>query len=413
MKELSEQLKELSEKGFIRPSSLPWGAPVFVKKKDVSFRICIGYRELNKLKAIINSTFEKRICQSQPSKLDMVILELLKKEKLYAKFSKCDLFLDLVQFLDHVINSEGVHIDPSKIEAIKNWTVPTTPTEVRQFLGLARYYRRFIEGFSLIAKPLTKITQKNKKYEWGEDEEEAFQMLKQKVCSAPILALPKGSEDFVVYYDASIKGFRTVLMQREKTEFSERIPKAQTIAMKKENVKAKNLGRFLKPIFKIRSDGIRYFDKCVWLPMYGGLRDLIMHESHKSKYSIHPGSDKMYQDLKKLYWWLNMKAEIATYVSKCLTCAKKTLQEAIGTQLEMSTVYHPQTDGQSERTIQTMKDMLRACLIYFGSIWDRNLPLVEFSYDNSYHTSIKAAPFEALYGRKCRSPVCWSEDGDS
>ncbi|GJX06852.1 putative reverse transcriptase domain-containing protein [Tanacetum coccineum] len=220
----------------------------------------------------------------------------------------------------------------------------------------------------------------------------------------------------------------------------------------------------------------------------------------------------MYQDLKKLYWWPNMKAEIATYDSKCLTCAKvkaehqkpssllqqpeipewkwekitmdfvsrlprmpsgydsiwvivdqltksahfllmkktdsiekltqlylkeivckhgvptsiisdrdslftsrfwKSLQEAMGTQLDMSTAYHPETDGQSERTIQTLEDMLRACVIDFGSSWDRHLPLVEFSYNNSYHASIKAAPFEALYGRKCRSPVCWSEVGDS
>ncbi|GKC15820.1 putative reverse transcriptase domain-containing protein [Tanacetum coccineum] len=103
-----------------------------------------------------------------------IILGLLKKEKLYAKFSKCDFWLDLVQFLGYVIDSEGVHVDPSKIEAIKNWTAPTTPTKVRQFLGLVGYYRRFIEGFSLIAKPLTKLTQKNKKYEWGKDEDEAF-----------------------------------------------------------------------------------------------------------------------------------------------------------------------------------------------------------------------------------------------
>ncbi|GJU47183.1 putative reverse transcriptase domain-containing protein [Tanacetum coccineum] len=235
-----------------------------------------------------------------------IILGLLKKEQLYAKFSKCDFWLDYVQFLGHMIDSKGVHVDPSKIKAIKNWAAPKTPTEVRQFLGLAGYYRRFIEGFSLISKPLTKLTQKSKKYEWGEEEEEAFQMLKQKLCSAPILSLPEGTEDFVVYCDASTKGFRAVLMQREKEE----------------KVKAENLGRLIKPIFEICSDKIRYFDKRIWLPLFGGLRDLIMHKSHKSKYSIHPGSDKMYQDLKKLYWWPNMKADITTYVIKCLTCSK-------------------------------------------------------------------------------------------
>ncbi|GJR50843.1 putative reverse transcriptase domain-containing protein [Tanacetum coccineum] len=239
-----------------------------------------------------------------------IILGLLKKEKLYAKFSKCDFWLDSVQFLGHVIDSKGINVDPSKIEAIKNWVAPTTPTELRQFLGLAGYYRRFIEGFSLIAKPLTKLTQKNKKYEWGEDEEEAFQMLKQKLCSAPILALPEGSEDFVVYCDASIKDHKSLQYildqkelnmrqrrwiellsdydfeiryhpgkanvvadalsrkEREKPirvralvmtvypDLSERILKAQTKAMKKENVKAENLGRLLKPIFEFRSDGI-------------------------------------------------------------------------------------------------------------------------------------------------------------
>nr|GFC94703.1 putative reverse transcriptase domain-containing protein [Tanacetum cinerariifolium] len=121
-----------------------------------------------------------------------------------------------VQFLGHVIDSEGVHVDPAKIAAIKNWATPTTPTEVRQFLGLAGYYRRFIKGFSLISKPLTKLTQKNKKFEWGMETGEAFQTLKQKLCCAPILALPEGSNEFVVYCDASLKGFGAVLMQREK-----------------------------------------------------------------------------------------------------------------------------------------------------------------------------------------------------
>ncbi|GJT16770.1 putative reverse transcriptase domain-containing protein [Tanacetum coccineum] len=114
------------------------------------------------------------------------------------------------------LSAIGVHVDPAKVEAIRNWSAPTTPKEVRQFLGLAGYYRRFIEGFSLISKPLTKLTEKNKKYEWGTEEDEAFQTLKQKLCSAPILALPEGTENFVVYCDASQKGYGAILMHREK-----------------------------------------------------------------------------------------------------------------------------------------------------------------------------------------------------
>ncbi|GJS04853.1 putative reverse transcriptase domain-containing protein [Tanacetum coccineum] len=349
-KELSEQLKELSDKGFIRPSSSPWGAPVlFVKKKDGSFRISLW--------------------------------------------------------------------DPAKIEAIKDWTSPKSPTEIRQFLGLAGYYQRFIEGVSKIAKPMTKLTQKKVKFEWGDKQEAAFQLLKQKLCSAPILALPEGSEDFIAYCDASKKGLGAVLMQREKvisyasrqlkiheknytthdlelgavvfalkiwrhylygtkcTVFTDHkslqyildqkelnmrqrrwkerepplrvralvmtisldLPKqilnAQTEARKPENIKSEDVGGMLIENAKFpeaireqklepRADGTLCLNGRSWLPCYGDLRTVIMHESHKSKYSIHPGSDKMYQDMKKLYWWPNMKDDIATYVSKCLTCAK-------------------------------------------------------------------------------------------
>ncbi|GJU23455.1 putative reverse transcriptase domain-containing protein [Tanacetum coccineum] len=303
MKELSKQQKELSE-GFIRPSSSPWGASVlFVKKKDESFRMCIDYRELNKLTVKnryplprIDDLFDQLQGSSVYSKIDLrsgyhqlrvreedipktafrtryghyefqvmpfgltnapavfmdlmnrvckpyldkfvivfiddiliysknkkeheehlkLILELLKKEELYAKFSNCEFWIPKVQFLGHVIDSKGIHVDPAKIESIKDWTSPKSPTEIRQFLGLAGYYRRFIEGFSKIAKPMTKLTQKKVKFEWGDKQEAAFQLLKQKLCSAPILALPEGSEDFIAYCDASKKGLGAVLMQREK-----------------------------------------------------------------------------------------------------------------------------------------------------------------------------------------------------
>ncbi|GJR75064.1 putative reverse transcriptase domain-containing protein [Tanacetum coccineum] len=580
MKEFSDQLKELSDKGFIRPSSSPWGAPVlFVKKKDGSFRMCIDYWEFNKLTVKnryplprIDDLFDQLQGSSVYSKIDLrsgyhqlrvreedipktafrtryghyefqvmpfgltnapavfmdlmnrvckpyldkfvivfiddimiysksneeheehlkLILKLLKKKQLYAKFSKCEFWIPKVQFLGHVIESQ----------------------------------------------------------------ETTFQLIKQKLCSAPILALPEASEDFIVYCDASIKGLDDVLIQREKViayasrqlkiheknytthdlelgavvfalkiwrhylygtndydceiryhpgkanvvadalskkeqnkplrvralvmtiglDLPKQILEAQTEARKPENLKSEDVGGMLienskdpekprKEKLEPRADGTLCFNNRSWLPCYGDLRTLIMHESHMSKYSIHLGSDKMYQDMKQLYWWPNMKADIATYVSKCLTCLKvkvehqkpsgllvqpeipqwkwdnitmdfvtklpmtqsgndtiwvivdrltksahflpmketdpmdklarlylkelvtrygipvsiicdrdprfalnfwRSFQKAMGTQLDMSTAYHPQTDGQSERTIQTLEDMLRACVIYFG-----------------------------------------------
>nr|GEU64751.1 putative reverse transcriptase domain-containing protein [Tanacetum cinerariifolium] len=478
-KELSDQLRELSEKGFIRPSSSPWGALVlFVKKKDGSFRMCIDYRELNKLTVKnrypllrIDDLFDQIQGSSVYSKIDLryghfefqvmsfgltnapankedhkehlkTILELLKNEKLYAKFSKCDFWLEFVHFLVHVIDSDGVHVNPAKVEAIRNWSAPTTPMKVRQFLGLAGYYRRFIEGFSLITKPLSKLTQKNKKYEWGMEEEEAFQTLKQKLCSAPILALPEGTKNFIVYYDASLKGYGAVLMQREKgnvvadalsrkdreplivrslvmtvhTNLPEKILEAQTEAMKEENVKAENLGRLLKPIFEIRSNGIRYFKGRLWLPLFGGIRDMVMHESYKSMYSIHPGSDKIYQDLKKLYLWPNMKAYIATFVSKYLTCAKVKAEH----QKPSGLLQQPKiTEWKWEKiTMDFVSRLLRTPCGYDCLTKSAHFLLMKKTDSieklaQLYHASIKAAPFEALYGRKCRSPVCWSEVGDS
>ncbi|GJS13069.1 putative reverse transcriptase domain-containing protein [Tanacetum coccineum] len=155
-----------------------------------------------------------------------LVLELLKKEKLFAKFSMCEFWLQEVHFLGHVVNNNDIHVDPSKIEAMKNLKAPMTPSEIRSFLGLAGYYRCFIAYFSKIVKPLTLLTQKNQKYEWGVDQEEAyewgvdqeevFQTLKDNLCNAPILSLPDRAEDFVVYYDASNQDLGCMLMQRGK-----------------------------------------------------------------------------------------------------------------------------------------------------------------------------------------------------
>jgi hypothetical protein len=144
------------------------------------------------------------------------VLELLRTERLYAKFSKCDFWLQEVQFLGHHISREGIKVDPAKIEAVMNWETPKTPTEIRSFLGLAEYYRRFIQNFSKIAVPLTKLTRKSEPYVWGEDQQLAFDQLRQKLCEAPVLTLPEGVEDMTVYCDASRHGLGCVLMQRGK-----------------------------------------------------------------------------------------------------------------------------------------------------------------------------------------------------
>ncbi|GJU97702.1 reverse transcriptase domain-containing protein [Tanacetum coccineum] len=630
MLELSNQLKELQEKGFIRPSHSPWGAPVlFVKKKDGSMRMCIDYRELNKLtiknryplpriddlfdqlqgaccfsKIDLRSGYHQlrvreedisktafrtryghfeftvmpfgltnapaifmdlmnRVCKPYLDKFVIVfiddiliysmseeehevhlktILDLLEKEKLYAKFS-------------------------NKVESVKNWKTPESSTKIRSFLGLAGYYRRFIENFSKIAKPLTLLTQKNKTYVWGDEQDEAFRILKEKLCNAPMLALPDRPDDFVVYCDASKQGFGSVLMQRGKViayasrqlkkheknytthdlelgavvfalkiwrhylygtksviytdhkslqyifdqkelnmrqrrwiellsdyecEIKYHPGKANVVAdalSRKERLKPRRVRamsitihsglktkileaqgeaskdlkaptkwlRGLERHFEQRDDGEIYFFDRIWIPSVGGVRKLIMDEAHTSRYSVHPGADKMYYDLRDLYWWPGMKRDIAEYVSRCLTCSKikaehqkpsgflqqpeipewkwekitmdfvtklpksssghdtiwvvvdrltksahflpiredykteklakiytneivarhgvsvsiisdrdgrftthlwQAFQKVLGMRLDMSTAYHPQTGGHSERTIQTLEDML-------------------------------------------------------
>ncbi|RVW41427.1 Retrovirus-related Pol polyprotein from transposon 17.6 [Vitis vinifera] len=274
LKELKVQLQELLDKGFIKPSVSPWGAPVlFVKKKDGSMRLCIDYRELNKIDLrsgyhqlrvrgedlpktafrtryghyeflvmpfgltnapaafmdLMNRVFKPYLDQFVVVFIDdilvysrsreeheshlSIVLQTLRDKQLYAKLKKCEFWLDRISFLGHVVSNDGISVDPGKVDAVANWRRPSTVTEIRSFLGLAGYYRRFIEGFSKIALPLTKLTQKGVKFEWSDDCECSFQELKNRLVSTPILTIPSGSGGFVVYSDASHQGLGCVLMQ--------------------------------------------------------------------------------------------------------------------------------------------------------------------------------------------------------
>nr|GEV20608.1 hypothetical protein [Tanacetum cinerariifolium] len=324
------------------------------------------------------------------------ILNLLRSDKLYAKFSKCDFWLDSLQFLSHVTDSSGVHVDYVKIEAIKNWTVPTTPMEVRLFLGLV-----------------------------GDDEEEAFQTLKLKLCSAPILSLPEGSEDFVWYCDASLKGFGAVLMQREKViAYASR-----QLRKNEENYTTHDLElRAVRRWIVLLSD----YD-CV-IRYHPGKENVVANAlSRKDKESIrvralavtaeHQNPSGLLPQPEISVWkWKRITMDFITKLPRTPSgydsiwvivdrLTKSSYFILINEKFKMerlTQLYLKETvcRHESERTIQTLEDMLRACVMDFGSGWDKHLPLAEFSYNNSYHTSIKAAPFEALYGKKCRSPVC-------
>ncbi|GJU39453.1 putative reverse transcriptase domain-containing protein [Tanacetum coccineum] len=345
-----------------------------------------------------------------------------------------------VQFLGHVIDSEGIHVDPSKIESIKDRASPKTLIDIGQFLSLVGYYRRFIEGFSKIAKPMTKLTQKNGKFDWSEKAEAAVQLLKQKLCSAPILLLPEGSEDFVVYCDASCKGLGVVLMQREKViSYASR-----QLKIHEKNYTTHDL-ELAAVVFALKMwRHYLYGTKCVvftdhkslqhildqknlnmrqrrWLELlsdydceihYHPRKANVVADALSRKERIKPlraeyqkPSGLLVQPVIPVWKWENITMDFVTKLpkttlgqdiiwevvsrhgvpvliisdrdSKFTSHFWKLLNEALGTQLDISTAYHPQTDGQSERTIQTLEDMLRACVIDFGKGWDRHLPLAE------------------------------------
>ncbi|KAJ9558815.1 LOW QUALITY PROTEIN: hypothetical protein OSB04_013429 [Centaurea solstitialis] len=636
-------LEELLDKGFIRPSTSPWGAPIlFVKKKDGSMWMCIDYRELNKLTVKnryplprIDDLFDQLQGAAWFSKIDLrSVYHQLKVreedvhktafrrstwsicekcwrfcEKRYAKFSKCDFLLQEVQFLGHLVNREGIKVDPAKVEA----ETPKTPTEVRSFLGLAGYYRRFIQDFSKIVVPLTRLTRKSER-----EQETAFDTLRRKLCEAPVLTLPEGVEDLTVYCDASYHGLGCVLMQRRRviayasrqlkthevnypthdlelaavvfalklwrhylygvrctiytdhkslryfmdqqnlnmrqrrwlevvkdydceilylpgkanvvadalsrkgsslllrvpcmrmtvsTSLIELIRQSQVEAVKADNQKKERIKGQVEQL-ATDSRGLLTRYGRVWVPVSCKARQTLLDEAHKSRFSIHLGATKMYRDLRTDYWWPSMKRDVAKYVEKCLTCLRvkaehqkphgkiqpleipewkwehvtmylvtglpRTIRkhdaiwvvvdrltksahfivirevsssealadiyvreivarhgvpvtvisdrdvrftsrfwskfhEELGTKLQFSTTFHPQTDERKD--YRDSRGHASGMCVRFRRQLGSHLPLVEFSYNNSFHASIGMPPYEMLYGRRCRTPICWGEVG--
>nr|GEX75021.1 hypothetical protein [Tanacetum cinerariifolium] len=341
MKELADQLQELTDKGFIRPSSSPWGAPVMP----------FG---LTNAPAVFMDLMN-RVCKLY---LDNFVIVFIDDILIYSKDEK-----------GHEEHLKGIHVDPAKIKSVKDWASPKSPTEIRQFLGLAGYYRRFIEGFLKMAKPMTKLTQKKVKFELGDKQEAA-----------------KEQESLRV----------RALVMTISLDLRKQILNAQTEARKPENIKNEDVGGI---------DRDPRFASNFWRSLQNALGTRL---DMSTAYHLETDgqSERTIQTLE------DMLRACAIDFGKASNLWRS-LQNALGTRLDMSTAYHLKTDGQSERTIQTLEDMLRACAIDFGKGWVNHLPLVEFSYNNSYHASIKAAPFEALYGRKCRSPVCWTEVGEA
>eukprot|EP00253_Pinus_taeda_P020615 PITA_20615 len=510
-----------------------------------------------------------------------IVLQCLRENKLFGKLSKCSFYQSKIHYLGHIISGEGIAVDPVKIEAIMEWPAPTNVHEIRSFMGMARYYRRFVEGFSKIASPITELQRKNKKFIWTEKCEEAFQRLKVLLTIAPILKVPDMEQEFLVCTDASKEGLGCVLMQEGRViayasrklrtheenyathdlemaaivyalkiwrhyllgrkfdlrtdhcglqhiftqdhlnarqrRWSELISEYDfdiTYIKGTVNRVADALSRRpqifsvipLKTNLREKLLELQFKDTWIYVPPNEEIRQLILNEAHRAVYMAHPGVKKMSVDLKPLFFWKGMKKDIVNLVARCLECQRvkakhrhpagllqpheipkskwevismdfivglpmtprrhdsifvvvdtltksahfllvkttykapkivrvfineimrlhgvprkiisdrgavftgrfwTSFQEALGTQLNFSTAYHPKTDGQSERTNQILEDMLRMYVMDQQKRWEEFLPLVEFAYNNSYQSSIKMAPFEFLYGRPCRTPLSW------
>ncbi|XP_078180783.1 uncharacterized protein LOC144574648 [Carex rostrata] len=274
-----------------------------------------------------------------------IVLQRLRDHQLFAKFSKCEFWLEKVAFLGHVISGEGLAVDSEKIRAVTDWKRPETVTEIRSFLGLAGYYRRFVLGFSQLAAPLTKLLHKGVKFEWGATQDQSFEELKSRLVTAPVLAMPITDEEYTVYTDASGSGLGCVLMQKD-----------HVIAYASRQLRSHEQNY---PTHDLELAAVIFALK-IWRHYLYGVKCRIFTDHQSLKYIF----TQRELNLRQRRWLELMKdydLDIQYHAGK------------MGTKLRFSTAHHPQTDGQSERTIQTLEDMLRSCALSFRESWINHL----------------------------------------
>nr|GEY24840.1 hypothetical protein [Tanacetum cinerariifolium] len=305
-----------------------------------------------------------------------------------------------VAFLGHIMSADGITMDLAKVEAISKWLRPKTVTEIRSFLGPRSYYRIFVEGFSRLALLLSKLMRKSEKFVWDEEREKSFEELKNRLVSPPpILSLHSGSGGFQIYSDASKKGLgksgmlANLQIEPEIIRHLKHWDIELCIRAQKKDVELwavlQKSEEDEQTKFWVYNDGVMWFGDRLCVPSDPTLREAVLSEAHSSPFFIHPGSTKMYGDLKQHFWWNGMKQDISMFVGKCLICQ------------------HIKFEHQRASRLLQPLDI---------PVWkwdeDEYLYLVEFAYNNSWHASIKAAPYDLLYGRKCRTPICWNEVGE-